>query len=421
MEDEGSAARFRRRHADRADRAVARHAPLAHRIGLAAQVDQPPAPALDGDAHAIAAIQAQHAARILRHGDVAAAGVVQAVLLEGEQRVVVRFDREAPVGIARGAVVLHADAVDVDAPAIDRARGFLRGRGHGLRSRLRCLRLYLRRGRCIAIAAHVHVHRGERCDERRRTGEDCRQLVQRGFLRRLVVHGVLRLPAGNVSCISMSVLPSRRGSLPPDKVFVRRSHCTVCRLPQIGSPAFTAWPIAWSCFTVSGESAPASAEIASGIHWWWKRGNAATCCGVSPSSYPRMPSSTSVMMRLPPGAPIEITLSSFSRNVGVIELSMRLPGLGAFASKPITPKAFAMPGRSAKSSISSLSSTPVPGTTRPEPYSRFTVCVVLTRLPSASMIAKCVVSSSSSGAGLPENRSLGVALSGWIDARRPAA
>jgi hypothetical protein len=47
--------------------------------------------------------------------------------------------------------------------------------------------------------------------------------------------------------------------------------------------------------------------------------------------------------------------------------------------------------------------------------------VTLARLPSRSMMAKCVVSSSSSGAGWPENYSLGVALSGWIDARNPAA
>ena len=53
--------------------------------------------------------------------------------------------------------------------------------------------------------------------------------------------------------------------------------------------------------------------------------------------------------------------------LGVIELSMRLPGFGALAAKPMTPKALAVPGFKAKSSISLLSSTPVPGATMPEP------------------------------------------------------
>ena len=127
------------------------------------------------------------------------------------------------------------------------------------------------------------------------------------------------------------------------------------------------------------------------------------------------------MMRLPPGAPSAVTCLGENISVGVIELSMRLPGTTALASKPITPKALGVPGLSAKSSISSLSNTPVPGGTRPEPYSRLIVCVAETMLPSASMIEKWVVSSSSSGAGWPGSSALGVALSGWIVARRPAA
>jgi len=127
------------------------------------------------------------------------------------------------------------------------------------------------------------------------------------------------------------------------------------------------------------------------------------------------------MMRVPPGVPITATLSALLMKVGVIELSMRLPGCGAFASKPITPNALGVPGFSAKSSISLLSSTPVPDGTSPDPNSRFTVCVTAARLPSASMIEKWVVSSSSSGVGAPDSRSLGVALPGWMVARRPAA
>ena len=127
------------------------------------------------------------------------------------------------------------------------------------------------------------------------------------------------------------------------------------------------------------------------------------------------------MMRLPPGVPSTATLSALVMKVGVIELSIRFPGCGALASKPITPNALGVPGFSAKSSISLLSSTPVPGGISPEPNSRFTVWVPATRLPSASMIEKWVVSSSSIGVATPDRRSLGVALDGWMVARRPAA
>src|SRR3970282_2236959 len=90
---------------------------------------------------------------------------------------------------------------------------------------------------------------------------------------------------------------------------------------------------------------------------------------------------------------------------------------GLLASKPITPNALGVPGFRAKSSISLWSSTPVPGATMPEPYSRLTVWVTEARLPCASMIEKCVVSSSSSGAGSPESRALGVAFRGWMPAQ----
>src|SRR5690606_25023858 len=235
------------------------------------------------------------------------------------------------------------------------------------------------------------------------------------------LHGpILAFPAQGGS--ATSPLPTGlRGSAPADSSLRRRSHATVLRMPQVPSSGFTLCPIASSAATVSGSSAPSSPEITSGHHWWWNRGLAATSCADRPSSYPRMPSRTSVMMRLPPGAPSAVTLSGENMEVGVIELSMRLPGSTALASKPITPNALGVPGFSAKSSISSLRITPVPGGTRPDPYSRLIVCVAETMLPSASMIEKCVVSSSSSGAGWPGSSSLGVAFSGWMVARRPAA
>ncbi len=75
-----------------------------------------------------------------------------------------------------------------------------------------------------------------------------------------------------------------------------------------------------------------------------------------------------VKMREPPGVPITSdTLPSFVRIVGVIDDSGRFFGAIAFASLPTTPNWFASPGLAEKSSISSLSTMPVPSTTTPEP------------------------------------------------------
>ena len=46
---------------------------------------------------------------------------------------------------------------------------------------------------------------------------------------------------------------------------------------------------------------------------------------------------------------------------------MRLPGTMALASAPTSPYTLGLPGRAAKSSISSLSRMPVSGATKPEP------------------------------------------------------
>jgi len=53
--------------------------------------------------------------------------------------------------------------------------------------------------------------------------------------------------------------------------------------------------------------------------------------------------------------------------VGVMELSILLPGAMEFFSPPIRPYAFGAPGFAEKSSISLFSRIPVPGTARPEP------------------------------------------------------
>jgi len=72
--------------------------------------------------------------------------------------------------------------------------------------------------------------------------------------------------------------------------------------------------------------------------------------------------------------------------------SGRLPGATALVPCTSTsPKAFGWLGATEKSSISSFNTMPVPGTVMPEPNSRFTVCVVATALPAASVTEKCVV------------------------------
>ena len=110
-----------------------------------------------------------------------------------------------------------------------------------------------------------------------------------------------------------------------------------------------------------------------------------------------------------------------SRIVGVIDDSGRLPGWMALASSPISPKAFGTPGFTEKSSISLLSTKPVPGTTNAAPKGRFTLWVTAAMFPSLSMIEKCEVSLPSGPALIPGNASLGVALRVWIAARNPAA
>ena len=67
------------------------------------------------------------------------------------------------------------------------------------------------------------------------------------------------------------------------------------------------------------------------------------------------------MMVLPPGVPRTATgRPSRSTMVGVIELSGRLPGAMALASPCTSPYRFGVPGLLVKSSISLLSTMPVP-------------------------------------------------------------
>ena len=100
------------------------------------------------------------------------------------------------------------------------------------------------------------------------------------------------------------------------------------------------------------------------------------------------------MMRGPPGLPVTMQQLGRPRStiVGVMLESGRLPGATALAPRTSTrPKALGRLGATEKSSISSFSTMPVPGTVMPEPKSRLTVCVSATALPAASVTERCVV------------------------------
>ena len=106
------------------------------------------------------------------------------------------------------------------------------------------------------------------------------------------------------------------------------------------------------------------------------------------------------MIRPPPGAPsTSRTFPSLTTIVGVIDDSMRLLGAIAFALPPTRPNMLGVPGRAAKSSISSLSRKPQPATTSALPNVLLIVVVHATALPSLSTTEKCVVSSLSFAPG----------------------
>lgn len=95
----------------------------------------------------------------------------------------------------------------------------------------------------------------------------------------------------------------------------------------------------------------------------------------------------------PPAAPAVSTGWLFlSRTmVGLILDSGRFLGPTAFAFEPTSPKAFGVPGAMAKSSISLLSITPVPGTVTLQPQEVLTVQVMATQFPSESAVVRWVV------------------------------
>jgi len=89
-----------------------------------------------------------------------------------------------------------------------------------------------------------------------------------------------RLARQGVVLASTLALPTGlRGSLPPRSTLPRRSHSTVCRLPQtwleprppsaLSPGTSTVWPSLRRPATTSGVNAPLSASITSGSHWWW--------------------------------------------------------------------------------------------------------------------------------------------------------
>ena len=95
----------------------------------------------------------------------------------------------------------------------------------------------------------------------------------------------------------------------------------------------------------------------------------------------------------PPADPIARRSSppGVKTRVGAIEESGTLPGPGAFSAPPRTSNAFLIPGATAKSSISSLSRTPVPWATTQDPNGSLTVVVSATAFPCASTAETWVV------------------------------
>ena len=87
----------------------------------------------------------------------------------------------------------------------------------------------------------------------------------------------------------------------------------------------------------------------------------------------------------PPGEPTIIKrVPSFSTIVGVIELSILLPGSTELASPPISPYIFGNPGLTEKSSISLFNRNPAPFTTILFPNEPLRVVVTETAFPSLS-------------------------------------
>ena len=83
---------------------------------------------------------------------------------------------------------------------------------------------------------------------------------------------------------------------------------------------------------------------------------------------------TVVMIVGPPGEPTTArSFPSFTTIVGVMLLSMRLPGWMAFCAPITRPNMFGEPGLAVKSSISLFSVTPVPGTCTLAPKPPFSV------------------------------------------------
>ena len=93
------------------------------------------------------------------------------------------------------------------------------------------------------------------------------------------------------------------------------------------------------------------------------------------------------MIVRPPGEPVSsTTFPFFSTIVGVIELSIRLPGSIRFGGVPMPPVRFVSPGFLLKSPISLFNRKPVPFTTTCEPKPPSSVVVVVTAMPSRSIV-----------------------------------
>ena len=159
--------------------------------------------------------------------------------------------------------------------------------------------------------------------------------------------------------------------------------------------------MARSAAAVESGIALRSNVTASGSHWWWKRGASTACRASIPKSRPPNTISITVLMIVrPPGEPVTMnSLPFFVTIVGVIELSIRLPGAMTFAGVPMSP----VDVRFARLLVEVAhlvveDETRRRSTTTCEPNPPSSVKVFDTAFPSWSTIENCVVSSCSSDA-----------------------
>src|SRR5690606_12605485 len=109
----------------------------------------------------------------------------------------------------------------------------------------------------VLVGLHPFDPHGARCIAEHRAAIQFLAVThQRPEFHRRLQFSAARLPDAQGWSSTTSTSPTGlRGSVPPDSSSVRLSHATVCRLPQVSSPALTVWPIFCNALTVAASSA----------------------------------------------------------------------------------------------------------------------------------------------------------------------